>query len=1238
MIAVGVDGELHPPFAINFTLSEPGFVTLVVEGAHGERVRNLISETPFPAGKNTVWWDGLDDLGRNPEAADRGVYDVPGKPVGPGLYRVRGLVRPQLKARWLMAPYFGRANPPWNNGDRSSEWLANHSPPSAVVFVPAGEAPERQGHPASAGGQVIVGSDVTEGGSGVAWLDLDGNKLHGQMWIGGIWTGASQLTRDAGNDRVPGVYAYTASAWENELRLFELRHKVDEAPDDGRLGAGDDKPVLLPTWKFPGTPDGTGETPPPKTAISGLAAHNGLIAVSVPTLNQLLFVDGKGRRALGTIPMNDPRGLAFDATGRLLVLSGAKLLRYSLIDWESYVQAGPYEGELLTSDGWKANADHNDGEALRAIDGKTFSRWSTKEPQKAGMTFTLDLRTVRKFTRVVLDSSGSRDEPREYDLYISNDGQNWGAPVAKGEGHAGQTTIDLPRAAARFLKIVQNGSTDDHWWSINELTLYDKAPDHKVTPPQPPPQPEILVTNLDNPQNLALDHDGNIYVSEHGQSHQVKVFNPVIGQQGAAPLLRAIGHPGALRPGRYDPQRMTDPDGLAIDSNDHLWVAENNFQPKRLSVWETKTGKLWKAFYGGPEYGGGGQLDSRNPNVFYYGGMTLALDFPRRATKPSTIFYNREADPLQTTYEWGGAPQQPIHRGRRTYLTDCYNLHPTNGLPLATLWLMQRNGVARAVAALGRANDWKLLKTDMFRARWPRGVDPDGANWWYGDGAARNGTLFAWWDANGDGKVQPAEVQMQKAATGGVTVMPDLSFVVARVGAKPDGGSTMRYAPTRLTRQGVPVYDLGRGQLLATGTQMPPSSGGDQAWVGRDGWTFLSTAPAPFSPYGIAGVKNGVPRWSYPNPWPGLHASHHAPEPDRPGEIIGLTKLLGPSVTPKGEAGELLALNGNKGTVYLVTTDGLFVATLFKDSRLAAWNASKAIVGQDMLPYSLGEETFFPTITQTLDGSIYLQGNTSLMRLEGLDKIQRLPTSTVRVTKAGLEEAQRYRSRREATPSVGGMAAQTLVIPTDAAALQVDGRLNDWKKVEFAQIDSRTKAALAVSGDRLFAAFKTDDPNLLRNRPETLQNTFKTGGALDLMLEAIPGGVRLLVTRSDDKTIAMLYRPRVPGTTTEPVKFASNIGAPKTVEMDRVDDVSDQVQLANDSGLYEFSVPLSLLGLESLAGKQIKGDLGILRGNGFQTLQRVYWHNKSAGLVSDLASEAELTPQSWGTFEFKAGR
>src|SRR5690242_16258652 len=79
--------ELHPPIPIRFTLAEPGFVTLVIEDASGKRVRNLVSEAPFPAGENTAWWDGLDDLGRDPEAAAHAVYHIPGKLVAPGAYR-----------------------------------------------------------------------------------------------------------------------------------------------------------------------------------------------------------------------------------------------------------------------------------------------------------------------------------------------------------------------------------------------------------------------------------------------------------------------------------------------------------------------------------------------------------------------------------------------------------------------------------------------------------------------------------------------------------------------------------------------------------------------------------------------------------------------------------------------------------------------------------------------------------------------------------------------------------------------------------------------------------------------------------------------------------------------------------------------------------------------------------------------------------------------------------------------
>ena len=95
----------HPPVAVPFTLTKAGFVTLVIEDAKGKRVRNLISETAFPAGPNTAYWDGLDDLGRDPDAARHGVYDVPGRLVPPGRYVVRGLVRPAITVRYEMMPY-----------------------------------------------------------------------------------------------------------------------------------------------------------------------------------------------------------------------------------------------------------------------------------------------------------------------------------------------------------------------------------------------------------------------------------------------------------------------------------------------------------------------------------------------------------------------------------------------------------------------------------------------------------------------------------------------------------------------------------------------------------------------------------------------------------------------------------------------------------------------------------------------------------------------------------------------------------------------------------------------------------------------------------------------------------------------------------------------------------------------------------------------------------------------------
>jgi hypothetical protein len=116
------------------------------------------------------------------------------------------------------------------------------------------------------------------------------------------------------------------------------------------------------------------------------------------------------------------------------------------------------------------------------------------------------------------------------------------------------------------------------------------------------------------------------------------------------------------------------------------------------------------------------------------------------------------------------------------------------------------------------------------------------------------------------------------------------------------------------------------------------------------------------------------------------------------------------------------------------------------------------------------------------------------------------------------------------------------------------------------------------------------------------------------------------------KVKATLYRAVVPGTPdADRVLFASPVGK---VYFDQVLDVSAQVQLAEQDGNIEFSVPLTTLGLTIKPRMTLLGDLGLLRGNGAQTIQRVYWNNLDTAIVSDIPSEARLQPGNWGIFKF----
>ena len=1050
--------EEPPPIPVKFTLPEAGLVTLVIDDASGHRVRNLVSETPFPAGDNIAWWDGGDDLLRDPQAAKHGVYHIPARPVAPGDYKICGLWHKPLGLRYEFSVY-NAGKPPWSTVDNTGGWMTTHTPPTSMAFVPGARTAD--GQPL-----VLMGAYIAEGGHGLQWLREDGTKLGGQGWVGGHWTGAPTLAVDAGPRAVADDICYVGSIWEGELRLtaktrgledrpvFKSQLGADPRPEDSSPG---DRPRVLEGF------DGGDKI----FVLGGLAARDGMLVCALPRQNELLFVNASNGLLDHRESVPDPRGLTFDAEGRLLVLSGTRLLLW---------------------------------------------------------------------------------------------------------------------------------------------------PDRSV----------VVRAGLEDPRHVVTDAAGRHYITDRGASHQVKVFSPSGG------FLRAIGAPGAPAVGSYDPRHMNNPNGLALDSQGRLWVAEADNFPRRVSVWSAE-GELVRAFYGPTEYGGGGVLDSREASRFFYKGMEFDLDWKAGTDQLKRVF--ARPDPLLESHGGHYSPDTPLYpreRGGDRYFTSCYTHNPTGGDDAAFLWRDDGN-TARLVAGLGDAHAWEALAGPDFLTLWPEGTAPGDKN-----RSPDRRALFSWSDANRDGKPQPDEVRMIKGEAHGVTTAHDLSFLIARL-----DGHAVRFRPRSFDVRGAPTYDLASPEKLGPAGGQPPSSGGDQALSDDSGWTVTTNAPAPFSPYGLGGSFGGEARWSYPSVWPGLHASHEAAVPDRSGMIVGHTRLLGGLVN--GNAGPMFAINGNMGNAYLLTADGLFVSTLFHDVRLRPkWATPAAFRDMDVTGVSLHDENFWPSITQTADGKIFLVdgGRTSLVRVDGLDTLQRLPDQTLTVTAGDLDKARAWFARAEAARQ-RRRGSGVLKVALRATAPVVDGKLDDWPAAtDWAPIDRRgvkanfdsqsrpydVSAAVSVSGEHLFAAWRTTEKDLLVNSGATPNALFKTGGCLDLMLQT-DTAQRLLVTRVNGKPRALLYRQTVPGTAV-PVAFSSPW---RTISIDSVEDVTALIALASDAGgNHEISIPLTALHWRPEPEADVRADLGVLRGADFQTTQRVYWSNKATAITADVPSEAELTPDLWG--------
>ena len=136
----------------------------------------------------------------------------------------------------------------------------------------------------------------------------------------------------------------------------------------------------------------------------------------------------------------------------------------------------------LNSSNWDLSASNNASDVAKAIDGKSSTRWTTRKKQASGQTFTIDLNEQTTFNKVVLNTDDNpNDYPREYELEVSDNGNNW-RTVVSNTGNSAETVIEFSEQTATYIKITQLGSSNKNWWSIHEMSIHSDDTNSNSSP------------------------------------------------------------------------------------------------------------------------------------------------------------------------------------------------------------------------------------------------------------------------------------------------------------------------------------------------------------------------------------------------------------------------------------------------------------------------------------------------------------------------------------------------------------------------------------------------------------------------------------------------------------------------------------------------------------------------------------------------------------------------------------
>ena len=128
---------------------------------------------------------------------------------------------------------------------------------------------------------------------------------------------------------------------------------------------------------------------------------------------------------------------------------------------------------LKNKDKWTIRTSHNQAGTKYIADGKLEPRWASEATMQSGMWITVELPAATNINAVRIDAASSKeDHPRDYDFFVSDDGQNWRL-ISKGKGDKALVEIQFPIVKAKHIKVLLT-SGSSKYWSIHEMEIFEK--------------------------------------------------------------------------------------------------------------------------------------------------------------------------------------------------------------------------------------------------------------------------------------------------------------------------------------------------------------------------------------------------------------------------------------------------------------------------------------------------------------------------------------------------------------------------------------------------------------------------------------------------------------------------------------------------------------------------------------------------------------------------------------------